>query len=245
MKKVLKNVFVALSISLFVLPVYAEKIDSATAKKNIAKLFNGVTADKITPSPIDGIYQVSAPPRIFYVSADGRYILKGDLIDAIENKNISQIARNQAVKTAVDSVGEDSMIIFGDKSLKHTVTVFTDIDCGYCRKLHNEIKKYNDNGIRIRYMSYPRAGIGSGSFNKAEAVWCSKDRKKALTDAKNNINVKSEKCKSPVAKHYTLGTMMGINGTPALVLEDGTIVPGYIPASRLSQGLEQADKQKK
>ncbi len=245
MKKVLKNAFAAISICLLVFPVYAEKIDMATAKKNIAKLFNGVTTDKITPSPIDGIYQVSAPPRIYYVSADGRYILKGDLIDTAENKNISQIARNQAVNTAIDSVDEDSMIIFGDKSLKHTVTVFTDIDCGYCRKLHSEIKKYNDAGIRIRYLFYPRAGIGSGSFKKAEAVWCSKDRKKALTDAKNNIAVKSESCKSPVAKHYTLGRMMGINGTPALVLEDGTIVPGYIPAARLSEGLDMVKKEKK
>lgn len=233
-----------MTVCLFITPVYAEKIDLATARKNIVKLFNGVTEDKITPSPIDGLYQVSAPPRIFYVSANGRYIVKGDLIDTVGNKNISRIAKNQAQKKAIDSVDEDSMIIFGDKSLKHTVTVFTDIDCGYCRKLHKEVKKYNDLGIRIRYMSYPRAGIGSGSFKKAEAVWCSKDRKKALTDAKNNIAIKSEKCKSPVAQQYTLGQMMGINGTPALVLEDGTIVPGYIPAARLSEGLNQVKKQK-
>jgi len=242
MKKALYNVFVAITVSLFITPVYAEKIDLATAKKNIAKLFEGVTADKISPSPVDGFYQVSVPPRLFYVSANGRYVIKGDLIDTVENKNISTVARNQAKKMAIDSVDEDSMIIFGDKSLKHTVTVFTDIDCGYCRKLHNEVKKYNDLGIRIRYLSYPRAGIGSGSFSKAEAVWCSKDRAKALTDAKNDVVVKSEKCKSPVTQHYTLGQMMGISGTPALVLEDGTVVPGYIPAARLSEGLDQAKK---
>jgi len=166
------------------------------------------------------------------------------LIDTVANENVSRVARNQSRKMAIDAVDEDSMIIFGDKSLKHTVTVFTDIDCGYCRKLHSEVKKYNDLGIRIRYMFYPRAGIGSSSFKKAEAVWCSKDKAKAMTEAKNNIAVKSEKCKNPVAQQYTLGQMMGINGTPALVLEDGTVIPGYIPAARLSEGLDQVKKRK-
>jgi len=233
-----------MTVFLFITPVYAEKTDLATARKNIAKLFNGVTADKIMPSPIDGLYQVSVPPRLFYVSANGRYIVKGDLIDTVANENVSRVARNQSRKMAIDAVDEDSMIIFGDKSLKHTVTVFTDIDCGYCRKLHSEVKKYNDLGIRIRYMFYPRAGIGSSSFKKAEAVWCSKDKAKAMTEAKNNIAVKSEKCKNPVAQQYTLGQMMGINGTPALVLEDGTVIPGYIPAARLSEGLDQVKKRK-
>jgi len=242
MKNALNKAFTVISIFLFITPVYADNIDLETARKNIAKLFNGIPLEKIVPSPVDGLYQVSVPPRLYYVSANGRYIVKGDLIDTVENKNISRIARNESIKDAMDSVDEDSMIIFGDKSLKHTVTVFTDIDCGYCRKLHGEIKKYNENGIRIRYMSYPGAGIGSGSFNKAEAVWCSKDRAKALTDAKNGLKVKSEKCKSPVAKHYTLGTMMGINGTPALVLESGEIVPGYIPASRLKEALDKSEK---
>ena len=139
-------------------------------------------------------------------------------------------------------MGEDSMIIFGKDTLKHTVTVFTDIDCGYCRKLHNEIKKYNKLGIRIRYMFYPRAGIGSDSFKKAEAVWCSKDRAKALTQAKNGIKVTSKKCDNLVAQHYAMGNLIGIRGTPALVLEDGSVVPGYIPAARLSAGLNQMKK---
>ncbi len=242
MKNVLNKVFTVVTICLFITPVYAEKIDLETARKNIAKLFNDVSPEKITPSPIDGLYQVVVSPRLFYVSADGRYVVKGDLIDTLNNENVSRTARNKVRKDVIDAVDEDSMIIYGDKSLKHTVTVFTDIDCGYCQKLHREVKKYNDLGIRIRYMSYPRAGIGSSSFKKAEAVWCSKDKAKALTDSKNGINVKSEKCKSPVAEQYNLGTTMGINGTPALILESGELVPGYIPASQLSKGLNQMKK---
>lgn len=200
--------------------------------------FKGVNPKNIFPSPISGLYQVIVPPRLFYASMDGRFVLDGDMIDMKTKQNITQGMRNKATSKAVDAIGEDSMIIFGKDTLKHTVTVFTDIDCAYCRKLHSQVKKYNDLGIRIRYMSYPRAGIGSGSYQKAEAVWCSKDRKKALTEAKNGMAIKSKACKSPVAREYALGNMIGIRGTPAIVLEDGTVVPGYVPPQQLSNALD-------
>jgi len=242
MKNALNKVFIVVAICLSITPVLAETSELETARKNISKQLQGVNPQDITRSPIPGLYQVFMPPRFFYASADGRYIIEGDLLDAKTKQSISQIPRNKSVATAINAMGEDSMIIFGKGTLKHTVTVFTDIDCGYCRKLHKEIKKYNKLGIRIRYMSYPRAGIGSDSFKKAEAVWCSKDRKKALTQAKNGIKINSEKCDNPVAEHYALGNMIGIRGTPALVLEDGSVVPGYIPAARLSAGLDQMKK---
>jgi thiol:disulfide interchange protein DsbC len=242
MKSSLRKVIIMLSACLFISPVFAENAELEEARKNIPKLITGVNPNNIFPSPVNGLYQVLMPPRFFYASADGRYLVDGDLIDMKTRENISQVPRNKSVSAAINGMGEDSMIIFGDKKMKHTVTVFTDIDCGYCRKLHNEIKKYNKAGIRIRYLAYPRAGIGSGSFKKAEAVWCSKDKAKAMTDAKNGKNVKSDNCKNPVGKHYTLGQMIGLRGTPALVLEDGTVVPGYIPAARLSEGLNQVKK---
>lgn len=242
MKNVLSKVIVVLSVCLFISPVFAEKAELETARKNISKLFKGINPENIFPSPVSGLYQVLMPPRFFYASADGRYLVDGDLIDMTTKENISQGPRNKSISAAIDGMGEDSMVIFGKKSLKHTVTVFTDIDCTYCRKLHNEINKYNELGIRIRYMAYPRAGIGSGSFKKAEAVWCSKDKAKAMTDSKNGVNIKNEACKNPVGQHYALGQMIGIRGTPALVLEDGTVVPGYIPAARLSEALNQAKK---
>lgn len=240
MKNVLNKVFVVITACLVISPVFAENIELETARKNISKQFKNVNPENIVPSPIPGLYQVAMPPRFFYASADGRYVVDGDLIDMTTKENISQNSRNSSVAAAINAMGEDSMIIFGNDTLKHTVTVFTDIDCGYCRKLHNEVKKYNELGIRVRYMSYPRAGIGSGAFKKAEAVWCSKDKAKAMTQSKNGMNVKSEKCNNPVAQHYALGNMIGIRGTPAIVLEDGTVVPGYIPASRLSEALNKA-----
>lgn len=236
MKSIISKAFVVLVAFLFISPVFADN-SLEQARKNISKLFTDVDPKNITKSPIPGLYQVSLPPRFFYASADGRYIVDGDLIDMVNKQNISKILRNKSLSAAINAMGEDSMIVFGEDNLKHTVTVFTDIDCSYCRKLHSEIKKYNDLGIRMRYLSYPRAGIGSVSFKKAEAVWCSKDKAKALTRAKNGENIKSEKCNSPVAEHYALGNMIGIRGTPALVLEDGTVIPGYIPAARLVEEL--------
>lgn len=236
----MKNVLVVLTASLFVSPVFAENADLEAARKNISQQLKTVNPANIFPSPIPGLYQVMMPPRFFYASLDGRYIVDGDLIDMSTKQNISQGHRNKSVTAAIDAMGEDSMIVFGNDSLKHTVTVFTDIDCTYCRKLHNEIAMYNKLGIRIRYLAYPRAGIGSGSFNKAEAVWCSKDKRDAMTKAKNGSDLKADKCQNPVAQHFALGNMIGVRGTPALVLDDGTLVPGYIPAARLSEALNQA-----
>lgn len=242
MKNALSKVIVIISACLFISPVFAENADLETARKNISKIFKGVNPNNISTSPIPGLYQVAMPPRFYYVSADGQYLVDGDLIDQRTNQNVSQESRNKSVAAAINAIDEDSMIIFGDKSLKHTVTVFTDIDCGYCRKLHNEIKKYNEAGIRIRYLAFPRAGIDSPSFKKIEDVWCSKDKAKAMTQAKNGQTVKSVKCKSPVRQHLALVKMMGLNGTPALVLENGQVVPGYIPAARLIGGLNQMKK---
>lgn len=242
MKKIITKVFVIFSACLIISPVFAEQISVAAARKNISKHFPKVSIKDITLSPIPGLYQVVALPNYFYVSADGRYVVDGDLFDMASRKNISQTGRNKSNAIAIAAMAEDSMIIFGKKTLKHTVTVFTDIDCGYCRKLHNEVKEYNKLGIRVRYLAYPRAGVGSDSFKKAEAVWCSKDKAKALTDSKNGVDVKLEKCNSPIEKHFALGEAVGVRGTPAIFLADGSILPGYIPAARLSAILNQADK---
>ena len=242
MKKSLNIILAFVTVALFVSPVNAAENDLDIAKKNIAENFKGVNPENIFRSPIPGLFEVAKPPSFFYVSADGRYVVDGDLIEKNTQKNISQAPRNKSVAAAMNAMDEDSMIIFGDKSLKHTITVFTDIDCGYCRKLHHEIKKYNELGVRIRYLAYPRAGIGSPSFKKIEDVWCSKDRKKAMTQAKNGQPVKSIKCKSPVTTHLSLVRLMAVNGTPALVLESGQIVPGYIPASRLADALNEMTK---
>jgi thiol:disulfide interchange protein DsbC len=205
------------------------------AYKKIKVIFPELPKEAISPSPVAGLYQIKVPPKLLYISADAKYVVEGDLINTKTFKNESTPVRDGLRNIAIDNFGEKNMIVYGDKKLPHTVTVFTDIDCGYCRKLHSEIENYNKEGIRVRYMAYPRAGIGSESFVKAESVWCAEDRNKALTQAKMNGVLEPKKCTNPVAKEYQLGQMLGIQGTPAIITQSGEVIPGYVPPKQLKK----------
>jgi len=221
---------------------FAESEDFAALKKMIAEQLE-TSVTEVKPTPLPGIYEVIAPPMVFYATKDGRFVMTGDLVDLKTRMNLSQDARIAAKKAALDLMGEEAMIVFAPKEVKHTITVFTDIDCGYCRKLHNEIAAYNKLGIKVRYMAYPRAGVGSDSYNKAVSVWCAKDRNKAMTVAKSGGNVEQKTCENPVARQFELGQQLGVNGTPAIVLENGQIYPGYAPADKLIGVLDQVKAQ--
>src|SRR5690606_30552260 len=130
--------------------------------------------------------------------------------------------------SSLKNVGSDNMIVFKPKTSKHLVYVFTDIDCGYCRKLHSESDQYLTDGIEIRYLFCPRAREGSDSYNKAVSVWCAEDRNAALTKAKRGDTIEKRQCENPVDRHLALGTQMGATGTPMLVTEKGNILPGYV-----------------
>ena len=133
---------------------------------------------------------------------------------------------------------EKDMLVYKAKNEKHVITVFTDVDCGYCRKLHNQMSEYNDLGITVRYLAYPRAGIPSANADEMQAVWCAKDPLQAMTDAKAGKNIKAASCDIDISKQYRLGMSFGINGTPAMILEDGTMIPGYQPPENLLQTIE-------
>ncbi len=235
-----RSVFILFISSLLAQPLMAAGSDLEQARKAISAQL-GVPAENIQGSPVANLYLVSIPPRLFYISGDGKYVIDGDMINVAMKTNVTLSLRSKARLQAIDNLGEDSMIIFSPEEgkVKHTITVFTDIDCGYCRKLHHAIDEYNAKGIRVRYLAYPRAGIGSGSYDKAVAVWCAKDRKKAMTLAKNDKSVKSDECENPVAEHFRMGGMIGVRGTPALILDSGRLVPGYVPPERLAAILDQ------
>jgi len=232
-------IMLGLMCSIVLSPVMAaeQTADSELDKvyNKIKGIFPDLTKDAISPSPIAGLYQIKVPPKLLYISADAQYVVEGDLINTTTFKNVSAELRDGLRNVAIDNMGEDNMIIYGDKKLPHTVTVFTDIDCGYCRKLHSEMEGYNKEGIRVRYMAYPRAGIGSESFTKAESVWCAKDRNKALNEAKLGGVTKPKTCTNPVTKEFKLGQMLGIQGTPAIVTQSGEVIPGYVPPKRLKK----------
>jgi len=222
-------------------PVIAEakldktKIENAT--KNLKMMVPGLENAAVTPSPVPGLYEVIAGPDVLYVTQDGRYLIQGSVIDLEARENLTAPRIAQAAVNAIESVGEENMVIYEPKETKHTVTIFTDIDCGYCRKLHSQMDAYLTHGIRIRYLFFPRAGLKSESYQKAVAVWCADDRNAAMTLAKSGQKIEMKDCKNPVSDHYTLGQQMGIRGTPALVLDDGEKLPGYVPPDRLNEYL--------
>ncbi len=202
-------------------------------RQSLQRQLPGLTVGEINTTPVPGLYEVAVGQKIVYVTADGRYLLQGVLIDLQQQKNLTK-PRLDAIKAkAVAALDEQQMVIFGPKDAKHTITVFTDIDCGYCRKLHSEINDYIDKDIRVRYLFYPRAGVGSSSYDKAVSVWCADDRKAAMTRAKAGKPIEKRTCDNPVKQDMALGQQMGVTGTPAIVLNSGRMIPGYVPAERL------------
>lgn len=228
------------------LAVHAQAADPAVEERirsSLKVLLPGLIPDEIRASPVSNLYEVTFGTRIVYLTEDGRYLVQGKLVDLETRTEITEERLSALKLAAVNAVGEDRMIIYGPQDAKHTITVFTDIDCGYCRKLHSEMDRYNAEGIRIRYLFYPRAGIGSDSYHKAVSVWCSDDRRAAMDKAKAGKAVETKTCDNPVAEHYELGQAMQISGTPALLLETGDMVPGYVPPKKLRRALDQRDKE--
>jgi len=197
-----------------------------------AVLPNAAVTD-VRPSPLPGMYEVSLGPKILYMSEDGRFVLSGDLMDLSKRRNLTEERRAEARLEAFRVAGTERMIEFSPARPKHVMYVYTDIDCTYCRRLHQEINILNRAGIAVRYLAYPRAGIGSESYKTAVSVWCAKDRQRALTDAKAGKKIKAASCDNPVAEHFELGQAMGVRGTPTIILEDGEELGGYMPAAEL------------
>jgi len=234
MRKVIKIA----AISLFGLTLPAANADEAAVKQALAKSMPSMKIDSVIPSEIKGLYEVTVGANIFYVSDDGKYLLQGRLVDVAARKDLTEEKLSGTRKKAIEKIGQENMIVFKPKISKYTVTVFTDIDCGYCRKLHSEIEQYLAQGITIQYLFFPRAGKGSDSYNKAVSVWCAKDRNAALTDAKKGNTPEAKTCDNPVDEHMQLGADFDVKGTPMIVTEKGNIYPGYLPAKQLLEVLE-------
>ena len=208
-------------------------------RNSLAVLLPGLQPDAVRGTPLDNLYEVTFGTRVVYVTGDGRFLVQGKLVDLETRTELTEQRLSELKQAAMDKVGEDKMVIFGPDDAPYTITVFTDIDCGFCRKLHAEMDEFNGAGIRIRYLFYPRAGIGSPSYDKAVSVWCADDRRAAMNAAKAGKPVEPRTCENPVASHYALGQAMGLQGTPALVLPDGEMLPGYVPADKLRAALDQ------
>ena len=215
----------------------AEGIPSDVMER-IGNIVPGLSEGAVHETPLPGIYGVQVSGRIIYVSGDGRYLFRGDIIDVVKRENLSENRRQGARIAEIGRLDQAGMVAFKPKETKHVVTVFTDVDCGYCAKLHREMKDYNQLGIEVRYLAFPRAGIGSKSHKKMVSVWCADDQQQAMTDAKARRRVQPAECENPVEQHFELGRVLGVNGTPTMILADGRVVPGYLPPERLIKEIE-------
>ncbi|MCB1800831.1 MAG: DsbC family protein [Gammaproteobacteria bacterium] len=238
MKKIIPALLAALLLSV---QVQAQEIDAQVEERirnSLAVLLPGLVPDTIRATPMENLYEVAFGMRLVYATGDGRYLVQGKLIDLETRTEITERRMSELKVAAMAELDEKDMLVYEPEDTRYTVTVFTDIDCGFCRKLHSEMDQYKSNGIRIRYLMYPRAGIGSDSYDKAVSVWCADDRRAAMDTAKAGGSVPAKTCDNPVAEHHALGQAMRIQGTPALLLEDGEMLPGYVPADKLRQALD-------
>lgn len=197
----------------------------------------------IKPSPIDGLYEVEIDTgEIIFTSADGQHFVLGNLFEIQGQRFVNLSEQRQKTERAetLKSLSKDDMVIFSPEGeVKSVVYAFTDVDCGYCQKLHHEMAEYNKAGIEIRYLAFPRGGLQSKTYRDMVSVWCADDPKAAMTTAKSGGQLASKECENPVAEQYAMGSAFGVTGTPALVFENGSLMPGYLPAAKLSAYLQQ------
>ena len=215
----------------------------AVVRAAILKAVPGAEIQSIKPSLIPGYREVAIGGKVVYASSDGKYLLQGSLIELGSRENLTSVSEGVLRRAVLDAVPRERRIIFSPAKPKYRITVFTDIDCGYCRKLHSQIADYNKAGISVEYLFFPRAGIGSESFNKAVNVWCAPDRRKALTDAKLDKPVAKRTCANPITMDFALGQKIGVDGTPAIFAADGTQLGGYLsPTEMLARLNRQASR---
>jgi len=226
------QLYILALIGLFSVPVHADESENLDRiEKNIAESLKSYNLDgkltRIRTTPFENLYEVMIGPDVIYMSGDGRFVLKGDLLDLQEQKNISEEQRSLARKQILESIPAKEYIEFAPKKTEHILYVFTDVDCVFCRRLHQDVPKLNKQGIAVRYLAWPRNGVNTEAGNIMKSVWCAEDRQQALTDAKNDKPVESKECPNPVENQYKLGQMIGVRGTPAIYLEGGEDLRGY------------------
>jgi thiol:disulfide interchange protein DsbC len=218
--------------------VTAPGTPAARAVDAVRKVNPQISVDQVEAAPIAGFQQVIVGGQVVYVSNDGKYLMQGTLFDIDAKKDLGEAALAKVRQQLLKTIPASDRIVFAPANPKYAVTVFTDVDCGYCSKLHSQIADYNKQGIAVEYVAFPRMGLGSEDFRKMVAVWCSANPKQALTDAKNDRPVPMKNCTNPVTMQYNLGQRMGLTGTPMILTEDGTQVGGYVPPEQLRAALD-------
>lgn len=217
-------------------------------RKTLDALQVPVPIESISESPLAGVYQVQLEGgRQLYASADGQFLMQGYLMQLKDGKlvNLTEQAESKAIAAQINAFPKDKMVIFSPESPKTHITVFTDTECGYCRKLHSEVPELNRLGVEVRYLAFPRQGLNGPVAKELASVWCASDKQDAMNRAKagKKLAEANASCKDPVAEEYELGMRLGVNGTPAVILANGMMIPGYQPAPQLAKLALEAAKQ--
>ena len=245
---------VLVTVAMLVYYSTADKSQSSNtvAEQDVAGMLRSARPDLtftvLGPAPVADFYEVQVENGpLFFVHSNGEYFFQGGLLQ-VQSDRIVDVLESRRVEQRrelfADRSTEDMIIFKPEGKTAAIMNIFTDVDCGYCRKLHQEVPQLNAMGIEVRYLAYPRAGIPSGSYNKIATAWCAEDQQDILTKVKNGQAVPIEVCEdNPVAEHYVLGDSIGVTGTPAIVLMDGTLIPGYQPAENFAKllGLDNSD----
>lgn len=233
--KLLMNLLLPAVLALVSAKAIAAESAVDALKKNLAEHVPGAIISRVRETPISGVYEVIVGVEIYYMDKSARYIINGDLIDLVTRKNFTEEAKTFNRKMKVAELGEENMIVYTPKVVDHTITVVTDIDCPYCRRLHSEMDEYMENNVKVRYIFMPLKG--RSDFDTTVSVWCSEDRNLALDIAKAGGELEPASCNNPIARHLKIARELGVRGTPAIILEDGSMLPGYVPASKLVKEL--------
>lgn len=207
-------------------------------RKSLQSIQPDLPIEAIAESQMPGLYQIQLKGgRQLYASGDGQFLLQGYLFQIKDGKavNLTEQHETKEIAKEINSIPAKEMVIFAAEQAKTHITVFTDTDCGYCQKLHSEVPELNRLGVEVRYVAFPRQGLGSPAYKELVSVWCAKDRQGAMNLAKTRQEVPAAECDNPVAKQYALGQMIGVSGTPAIVLANGKLIPGYQPAPQLAK----------
>jgi thiol:disulfide interchange protein DsbC len=220
-------------IFIFSLLSIAVSADDVAIRKSLAQLTPPIKPDTINSTPIDDLFEIMVGPNIFYISGNGKYVIQGNILDVATKTDLTELKLGGLRAKMIAEIDEANTVVFAPEKVKHNIYVFTDIDCAYCRKLHSQIDQYMVQGIKVQYLLFPRAGVGSPSYDKAVTVWCSDDKAAALTESKKGVTLDKKTCKNPVIDHMKLGRDLGLSGTPMMVTNKGTIFPGYMTAQQL------------
>ena len=231
----MRKSFIALCLALAAVAATAEEVPEAVMEA--ARLVSPHSPDVVGPAPLEGFYEVVFGSRVFYVTEDGRHLVAGQVFDTATRTNLTEERMKGIRLGMLEALPDGSMIRFAPDDPRHEVYVFTDTHCGYCRKLHSEVGELNDLGVAVNYLAYP--AINPRSRPDAVSVWCAEDRQDAMTRAKAGEDVAQRTCDNPVDEHFALGKSLGVRGTPAIITDAGEMMPGYVPARRLAQQLDQ------